>query len=134
MRLVLDTNVVLDWLVFDDPSVRALARGIEAGGVEVVTSAECTAELRRVLAYPQFELDATAQGAAMDRYTTHTRVMEQGEAPSRLPRCTDPDDQKFLELAWHASADALVTKDKALLRLRRRVERMRIVRPADLDP
>jgi predicted nucleic acid-binding protein len=37
-----------------------------------------------------------------------------------LPRCTDCDDQKFLELARDSAADWLVTADKALLRLARR--------------
>jgi predicted nucleic acid-binding protein len=39
----------------------------------------------------------------------------------RLPVCTDKDDQKFLELARDANADVLITKDKALLKLARRL-------------
>ncbi|MGV3656140.1 MAG: PIN domain-containing protein, partial [Noviherbaspirillum sp.] len=35
----------------------------------------------------------------------------------RLPQCRDKDDQKFLELARDAGAAALITKDKALLKL-----------------
>jgi predicted nucleic acid-binding protein len=38
-----------------------------------------------------------------------------------LPLCEDPDDQKFLQLAWHAHAGHLLTRDKALLKLARRV-------------
>ena len=37
-----------------------------------------------------------------------------------LPRCSDPDDQKFMELARNARADWLITKDKALLKLGRK--------------
>ncbi|MGB3427088.1 MAG: PIN domain-containing protein, partial [Burkholderiaceae bacterium] len=37
--------------------------------------------------------------------------------------CTDPHDQKFLDLAYTARADWLVTKDKALLKLARRARR-----------
>jgi len=37
-----------------------------------------------------------------------------------LPRCKDPDDQKFLELAARTGANLLVSKDKALLRLARK--------------
>lgn len=36
-----------------------------------------------------------------------------------LPRCSDPDDQKFLVLADVALADCLLTRDKALLKLGR---------------
>lgn len=56
-------------------------------------------------------------------------------AVAALPRCRDPDDQKFLELARDGAADFLVTKDKALLKLRR-ISRdpggFRIVTPAAL--
>ena len=37
-----------------------------------------------------------------------------------LPRCRDPDDQPFLELARDAGAMALLTRDAQLLRLARR--------------
>jgi predicted nucleic acid-binding protein len=49
--------------------------------------------------------------------------------------CADPDDQKFLELARAAGAHALVTRDRALLVLRRRRSPpvpFRIVTPAEL--
>jgi predicted nucleic acid-binding protein len=36
--------------------------------------------------------------------------------------CTDPDDQKFLDAAFSAAADLLLTRDKALLKLARRAE------------
>jgi len=47
-------------------------------------------------------------------------VVAPAESGVRLPVCTDKDDQKFLELARDASADILITKDKALLKLARR--------------
>ena len=50
-----------------------------------------------------------------------------------LPRCRDPDDQKFLEAALAAHADYLITKDRALLYFARRRSRplpFRIVTPA----
>ena len=34
-----------------------------------------------------------------------------------MPRCYDPDDQMFLELARDCRADALITKDRDLLAL-----------------
>jgi predicted nucleic acid-binding protein len=49
-----------------------------------------------------------------------------------LPRCRDPDDQKFLEAALAAHADFLITKDRALLHVARRRSRalpFRIVTP-----
>ena len=52
--------------------------------------------------------------------------------PALLPVCEDPDDQKFLELAWYAGADWLLTRDLALLNLTARVRklgRLRILTP-----
>ena len=46
--------------------------------------------------------------------------------------CSDLGDQKFIDLAVCAGADALVSKDRALLALRRRAARsgLKIVSPA----
>jgi predicted nucleic acid-binding protein len=55
--------------------------------------------------------------------------------PRALPVCSDPDDQKFLELALACGAGLLVTKDRALLELARHKTRpvpFRIVEPAKL--
>ena len=123
--LVLDTNVVLDWVAFDDARVRPLAAAIERGALRTVTSTACLQELRRALGYAQLKLDAPAQALAYARYLRHVTLFEIPEpAPSmNLPRCEDADDQKFLELAWHARASHLLTRDKALLKLSRELER-----------
>jgi predicted nucleic acid-binding protein len=50
---------------------------------------------------------------------------------SRMPRCSDPDDQKFIELAAASGAHVLVSKDRAVLKLRRRcAAHFRIMTPA----
>lgn len=121
--LVLDTNVVLDWVAFGDPRVEPIVAAIERGALRAATSAACLQELRRALGYPQVKLDDADQALAFGRYLAHARefeIPETGPAPD-LPRCEDPDDQKFLELAWHARASHLLTRDKALLKLARRV-------------
>jgi putative PIN family toxin of toxin-antitoxin system len=124
MRLVLDTNVVLDLVVFDDPGTRMLRAAIEAKRVALLGSTECRTELRRVLAYPRFGLDDSAQQAALRWFDSFAQINEAPPAHPPLPRCSDPDDQKFLDLAWVAGADVLVTKDKALLVLTRRIARL----------
>jgi len=76
-------------------------------------------ELQRVLAYPQFELDVAEQLTAFERYRTLVQLVDVPATAVPLPQCPDRDDQKFLELAWHSQARWLITKDKALLRMRR---------------
>lgn len=131
LKLVLDTNVVLDWLVFDDAGVAALRRGIEDRRIAVITYEPALDELRRVLGYPQLKLDFARQTAVFEAYraTASLAKVPQGYSPARLmlpegfPRCRDPDDDHFLALTHHAAADALVSKDKAVLKLRRRARK-----------
>jgi putative PIN family toxin of toxin-antitoxin system len=137
-QLVLDTNVVLDWIVFNDPGVAFIARVIESGQARPVTSDACLEELHRVLGYPALKLDASARSIAFERYRSRATLFDAGvlPAPVELPRCTDADDQKFLELAWHCNAHWLVTKDRALLKLARAVEklgRFAVVKPGRFD-
>jgi putative PIN family toxin of toxin-antitoxin system len=119
MRLVLDTNVWIDWLVFGDPLIAPLKAAKLKGRVEIAVDAACLAELTAVLAYPHFKLDEAQREtrlAEAERCTVRHAAMAR---PITLPRCSDPDDQKFLELARDVQADWLITKDKALLGIRR---------------
>ena len=141
--LVLDTNVVLDLLHFDDATARPLLDALEAGRVRCVVTDATQEEWRRVLAYPEFGLDAARQAALVARYQALAigadsvavgNPTDCGLKPvwTPMPRCSDPDDQKFLELAAAACAQGLVSKDRALLKLRRRcAPQFRIMTPAE---
>jgi len=124
-RLVLDTNTVLALWMFRDPALDALRAWIEAGGCELHAREDTLEELRRVLAYRQFGLDAAAQLAIAQHYQAHLAPAASPVEPSladrlaRLPRCRDDDDQKFLALACERAAHLLITRDRALLRLAR---------------
>jgi putative PIN family toxin of toxin-antitoxin system len=122
-RLVLDTNVWLDWLVFDDPVAAPLRVAQAAGAIAIFIDAPCTEELRRVLAYSlrKAVLEPAAQAKALAECLRIAMTVETatGTLPP-LPLCRDPDDQKFLELARAAGADIVLTKDRALLELARR--------------
>ncbi len=121
MTLVLDTNVALDLLVFDDPAVRPLVGALEAGDVTAWADAATLGELKYVLAYPSFALAPEAQAAAYARYLRLVRVVEDPAPPPALPRCRDRADQKFLELAARVRATWLVSKDKRVLSMADRV-------------
>src|SRR5256885_2308107 len=51
LKLVLDTQIWLDWLVFDDPGIRRLRNAVHLGRAGIYIDAACDAELERVLAY-----------------------------------------------------------------------------------
>lgn len=122
LPVVLDTNVVLDLLVFDDPHTRPLLEALESGRLTAWADAETLAELGYVLASRNFRpglLDEAARRAALERYRARVRRVEDAEGTliPELPRCRDRDDQKFLLLAARAKAAWLVSKDKRVLSL-----------------
>jgi predicted nucleic acid-binding protein len=171
--LVIDTNVVLDLLHFDDAVARPLRLALEVGRLRCVVTDSTLEEWRRVLAYPEFGLGPARQAELYARYEAlssrangmggsclphkgtpiHYGLLstpglrpvwsrmphkgtpiDYGLKPvwSRMPRCSDPDDQKFIELAADIHALGLVSKDRAVLKLRRRCAPLyRIMTPAE---
>jgi putative PIN family toxin of toxin-antitoxin system len=135
LKWVLDTNVVLDWLVFGDPSTHRLRQNLE-GGSRIVSSDLALCELTQVLAYSQLRLAQERQQLLIAQYRSHALVWaEASQAPPGFPRCRDRDDQPFLELAWTAKADGLVTRDKAILKLKPKMRRfgVRVMDLAELN-
>lgn len=120
--VVLDTNVVLDLLVFCDPSTEALRSALASGRWVWIATQAMRAELQRVSTYPTIaramalrDLQAAQVLEKFDR----TRLA-QAAAPPCPARCSDPDDQPFIDLAV-AQRALLVSKDAAVLRMRRRL-------------
>jgi putative PIN family toxin of toxin-antitoxin system len=125
-RLVLDTNVCLDLFVFRDPRWAKLLVALQTKKVEAVTREDCRREWQIVLDYPHLPLDEqTRRQSAIDfDALIHCVPLTPAiESAVKLPICKDPDDQKFLEIARDMQAEALITKDKALLKLARRTVR-----------
>ncbi len=141
LRLVLDTNIWLDWLVFNDPGAAPIKSAVASGQAEVFIALACEQELERVMATPlgKLTLDASTQAACLAecRRVAQMVAAEAIEGDhAKMPACRDPDDQKFLELASACRADFLVTKDLALLELARRKLRplpFRIVTPQQMN-
>ena len=130
LRLVLDTNVVLDLFHWGNTDAVPIMAALEAGLIECMADQRTLDELQRVLTYPQLKLTPGMISERYARYSSLVTVFPEGEAPP-LPRCKDRDDQKFLELSARCSADVLVSKDKALLKLRGRTKlAFQIVGPA----
>lgn len=142
MRLVLDTNIWLDWLMFDDPGVAPIKASVASGDAEIFITGACEQELERVLAYPMRKapLAASVQLGCLAQCRQVTRRFDAPALPQgtslagyKLPVCKDADDQKFLVLARDCRADFLVTKDRDLLVFARRKYKylpFRIVTPA----
>jgi putative PIN family toxin of toxin-antitoxin system len=124
--IVLDTNVCLDLFVFHDPRWNALLDALKDGRVRAVTRADCSKEWNIVLTYPHLPLDDISRKQSAAEYDALIALLPEHPVSvevAHLPICSDPDDQKFLELTRDAGAQVLITKDKALLKLGRKTAR-----------
>jgi predicted nucleic acid-binding protein len=133
---VLDTQVVLDWLVFRDISTAPLARSLELGSLRWLTSDAMQGELQHVLARgiaAAWGPDHMAISRVIGRLALR---FEARDTPRPQLLCSDPDDQMFIDLALAAGAQWLFTRDRALLRLARRARERGVIvlRPADWHP
>jgi len=123
LSLLLDTNVVLDWLVFRDPSLAVLDARPD---IHIVGHAAALAELERVLCYPQLHLPSERQQEVLQCYRQRVHLQQASQEalaaplPSGFPQCRDIDDQHFIAAAYTLKVDALVSRDRQVLKLRRR--------------
>lgn len=123
--LVLDTNIVLDLLVYEDPAAQALRDRLADGQTRWLATAAMREELRRVLAYPQVlrRLQARMRSAeaVLAAFDASAGVVD--AAPKAPCTCKDADDQKFIDLAVAHTA-MLLSKDKAVLCMGKRLARL----------
>jgi predicted nucleic acid-binding protein len=119
--VVLDTNVLLAALVFDDPGTRAWLAALRAGRLRALATPRTRAEWRAVL-----ERRWSARWASRaERALTLPDEAWITELPGPIPpappglRCRDPDDQPFIDLALAGRARWLLSRDRAVLRLAR---------------
>jgi predicted nucleic acid-binding protein len=154
--VILDTNIVLDLFLFQDPKTEPLRQQLFLGQLQWQATQHMRDELERVLTYTHIQTklafynkSATDILAQFDLYASLT------PAPScKAPyTCKDPDDQVFIDLAaylaqlttepafsvsvtsslaTHSLAAPslarviLLSKDKAVLSLRKRLEKLAI--------
>jgi len=120
--LVIDTNIVLDLFVFNDPATLALKDALAAKKYQWVATQAMRDELERVLAYPKIVARLTRHAlCALDvltHFDVHAELKE--VAAKAVLTCADPDDQKFIDLAV-AHQTLLLSKDQAVLCMTKRL-------------
>lgn len=135
--VVLDTNVVLDWFVFRNPECTPLATAIAAGRLRWLVTEAMRNELAHVIGRGVVD----RYGPELDSIWTSWRTLSlqvpipDPPAEARRLRCTDPDDQKFIDLAVER-AQWLISRDRAVLKLAGRAARLglRVAPPARWRP
>jgi putative PIN family toxin of toxin-antitoxin system len=124
--VVIDTNIVLDLFVFQDPATlalnEALAAALTLGHPRWLATAPMREELARVLAYPQVLKRLAFYARSAPEVLGHFDRLSQAVdvAPKARVTCKDPDDQKFIDLAV-AHGAALLSKDQAVLCMDKRM-------------
>ena len=120
--VVIDTNIVLGAFVFNDAEARPLRKALEAGELDWIATLPMRDELARVLTYRQivprlafYQLSTVDVLASFDR---HARLLE--VAGKARVTCSDPDDQKFIDLAV-AGKTLLLSKDRHILSMSKRL-------------
>ena len=119
---VIDTNIVLDLWLFEDPATVPLRAALQSGLIAHLATSSMRDELERVLTYPHIiKRMAKSKLQAQDilnRFDEHHLLAEPAvKAPCT---CKDPDDQKFIDLAV-AHAVPLLSKDAAILCMKKRL-------------
>ncbi|WP_367172069.1 putative toxin-antitoxin system toxin component, PIN family [Hydrogenophaga sp.] len=120
---MIDTNVVLDLFVFNDPACADLHEALQQARLRWLASDGMHEELRRVLDYPHIARRLGDGGAApvLERFVHMSHRVD--EAPKAPYTCRDADDQRFIDLAVAHQA-LLLSKDALVLALAKRLARV----------
>ena len=121
-RIVLDPNVLISALLTPRGASAQILIHLRTGAFELVTSPALLAELRAVLRRDKFRpyvsLDEAEEFVELIR--RESTSMED-PAPPAVPLSEDPGDEYLIQIARAARADALVSGDPHLTRLRSRI-------------
>jgi putative PIN family toxin of toxin-antitoxin system len=120
--IVIDTQVVMDWLVFRDARVQALTSALTSGALRWLVAPAMRDEIRHVLGRGIAAAYAPDLSFIEAQFNAHALAVETIDPQPLAGRlvCRDPDDQKFIDLALCAGARWLISRDKAVLALAKR--------------
>lgn len=123
--LVLDTNIVLDLFVYEDPATQALRQQLNQPATRWLATTAMRDELARVLGYPQIAKRLTARALPAEAVLAlfDQRAETVPAAPKAPYTCRDTDDQGFIDLAVQHQA-VLVSKDAEVLCMAKRLARL----------
>jgi putative PIN family toxin of toxin-antitoxin system len=113
-RLVLDTNVIVSGLLFPGLTPSRALQKAQTG--DVLASDETLLELVEVMGRPKFDR-FVERSIRQQLVAEFANAIQTVQISTPIRACRDPRDDKFLEVAVHGQADAIVTGDADLLAL-----------------
>ena len=118
--VIIDTQIVMEWLVFKDVKVAPLVRALEVGAIRWIGSPAMLGELRHVLGRgiaAKFAPDLPWIEQAFLRYC---QTIDAAPLPAVRLVCRDKNDQMFIDLAIAERARWLISRDRDVLALAKR--------------
>jgi putative PIN family toxin of toxin-antitoxin system len=124
LKVVIDTQVVMEWLVFRNSSVDPLVHAVQSGQLSWVGLAAMKAELLHVLSRGVASAYGPDLGLIDEAFAQWCRTIEREPRPAVRLVCRDKDDQMFIDLALSEQAAFLISRDRAVLALAKRAKRV----------
>lgn len=125
--VIMDTQVVMDWLVFNEPSLLPLIASVESRHLHWVATEAMRAELLHVIGRGVAARYAPDVSRIHSAFEAHCRLLPEPSLGIARPRCSDTDDQKFIDLGLSLAATQptwLISRDRAVLKVAKRAGRL----------
>ena len=123
-RVVIDTSILLPILLYHDTESNWLAKLWIDLQILPLSNRETISELRDKLIEkspsPKPQQARVFAEAKILKYEPWCKPVALEANPAN-PRCSDPEDQRFIDLAIVGRADILITRDKSLLCMKNQV-------------
>lgn len=129
--VILDTNILLDILVFDDQRAHPLRAALSNQELDALVTEDTLDELIDVISRPQFSLDKKRQAEILLQWQCWSRLIKQSDIQIAPWKCKDRDDQVFINLAFSFKPSTLISKDKLVLKLAKRAIKEEVIITSD---
>jgi len=120
-RIIVDTNILLDIIYFEDPHVEDLKKAIENGSVEAWSCPLIWDEFLDVMRRPAFYENEEIHQIKINKAVKYFQF-EAGTIPPSPYKCRDPDDQIFIDLAVIKAPCWLISRDLEVLKLAKKLK------------
>ena len=130
---VLDTNVVLDILLFADKNAESIQQLLASGQLLALGHYDTLYEFADVISRSQFKLTESQIKEKLHAWIKLHWLIN--EPLPTVGYCKDHDDDKFFNLARLCSARYLISKDKKVLKAKGKAKRFGciVIKPENLN-
>jgi len=120
-RIIVDTNILLDIIYFEDPHVKDLTKAIESGHLEAWSCNLIWDEFLDVMRRPAFYKNEETYQKMIEKALKYFQF-DTSKIPPSPYKCRDPDDQIFIDLAVIKAPCWLISRDLEVLKLAKKLK------------